>query len=92
MTIPRTVMVSDHALLRYLERVKGVDIESARAEVIAITGVAAALGAPTAVRDGHAYVIKNYTVTTVLPKGGRPSRQSRPSPEPYAVAKGGRHP
>lgn len=27
-------MVSDHALLRYLERVKGVDIDALRAEIL----------------------------------------------------------
>ena len=46
------VDVSDHALLRYLERVKGIDIEAARAEVIEIVKVAASLGSRTAARDG----------------------------------------
>jgi hypothetical protein len=76
--IARTVKVSDHALLRYLERVKGINIEAARAEVEEITGVAAALGAMTVARDGHVYVLSlDYTVKTVLPKGGKPSRRSR---------------
>ncbi len=64
------VDVSDHALLRYLERVKGIDVEAARAEVIAIVKVAASLGNRTAARDGHVYVIDGCWVTTVMPKGG----------------------
>ena len=73
MIVP-TVEVSDHAVLRYLERVRGIDVEAARAEIAAITGIAASLGAKEAARDGHVYVLRGYTVTTVLPKGDRNRR------------------
>lgn len=39
------IHVTAHALLRYLERVKGVDVEGARAHIAAVCGPAAALGA-----------------------------------------------
>jgi hypothetical protein len=63
----RGVKVSDHALLRYLERVKGVDVEAARAEIVDIIGAAAFLDAPAVTHAGHVYAIKAYTVVTVLP-------------------------
>lgn len=112
--IAPTVVVSDHALVRYLERVKGVDVEgararlcpgatnriliahlqqsagidiaAARAEIVAITGVPAALGATVVARDGYPYLISDYTVTTVLPKGGRPAPRSLPKRDLYPVA------
>ena len=62
--------VSDHALLRYLERVHGIDVEAARREIIDICRVAASLGNRTKVHDGHVYVIDGCWVTTVMPKGG----------------------
>lgn len=72
------VDVSDHALLRYLERVKGIDVEAARAEVIEIVRVAAALGNRTKNHDGHVYVIDGCWVTTVMPKGGNVAGIVRP--------------
>jgi hypothetical protein len=66
--------VSDHALLRYLERVKGIDVEAARAEVIEICKVAAHLGNYCATRDGHIYVLHGCWVTTVTGKGDRMTR------------------
>ena len=75
--IAPTVKVSDHALLRYLERVLGIDVEKHRAKIAEITGIAASLDAPSVAHDGHIFIIENYAVKTVLPKGGRPSRRSR---------------
>jgi hypothetical protein len=63
--------VTDHALLRYLERVKKIDVEACRAEIAALASTPASLGADCACRDGHIYVLDGYTVTTVLPEGGR---------------------
>jgi hypothetical protein len=92
--ITPTVAVSKHAVSRYLERVKGVDPSraqkadraSARVEIAEITGVAAALGARVKVHDGFVFIIADYTVTTVLPKGGIPAKRSMPSRELYPVA------
>lgn len=68
----RGLGVSDHAVLRYLERVRGIDIETVRQEVRA------------AVRDGHQitpdtvrgrkrelYVIGSGQIVTVLPVGSK---------------------
>lgn len=61
--------ISDHALLRFLERVKGVDIEAIRAEMQSpALDAAVAIGAPFVRRsDGTRLVIRKGTVTTVLP-------------------------
>lgn len=66
--------VSDHALLRYLERVQGIDIEAMRASIeVRLDRAASAaelLGIPTySVRlDGVGFVVRSGAVTTVLPK------------------------
>ncbi|MFN4172767.1 MAG: hypothetical protein ACK4GW_13535 [Pseudorhodobacter sp.] len=65
--------VSDHAVLRYLERVGGFEIESLRAEIAARVSDAAAIGASGVVIDGFSYKIRpgamGLVVTTVLPTG-----------------------
>ena len=63
------VAVSDHALLRYLERVKGIDVAAARAEIEQLIGSAAMLGDAALVRAGHVFVVEGYRLTTVLPRG-----------------------
>lgn len=66
--------VSDHAVLRYLERVQGVDIEALRREI----GRAVDLhldhpGACGVVVAGFSYKLKGGVVTTVTPQN-RPLR------------------
>ncbi len=66
------VPVSDHALIRFLERVGGMDIESVRLSIA--VGLARAAAAARAMgnvdyvikMDGHIYVVRNDIVTTVL--------------------------
>jgi hypothetical protein len=67
------VMISDHAVLRYLERVKGVDIASVREEMrTAGLSAAIAIGADTVkLGNGCRLKITNETVVTVLPKRKR---------------------
>jgi len=60
------VVVSDHAVLRYFERVQGVDIERIRREIGARVDHAAAQGACGLIFDGYTYRIENNTVTTIL--------------------------
>jgi len=66
--------VSDHAMLCYLERVQGIDIEAMRASIEArldrASNAAELLGIPTyAVRlDGVGFIVRSGTVTTILPK------------------------
>lgn len=65
--------VSDHAVLRYLERVKGVDIEGVRAEMMtSATAIdrAAAFGCDTVILgNGARLKLHGDTVSTVLAKG-----------------------
>jgi hypothetical protein len=92
--ITPTVAVSKHAVSRYLERVKGIDPAKANAaeradaqfEIACITGVAATLGARVKAHDGFLFIIEDYTVKTVLPKGGIPAKRSMPSRGRYPVS------
>lgn len=65
--------VTDHAIVRYLERVKGIDMDIIRAEIDTPTvEIAVEFGAPTVIgRDGHRRIIRDGVVQTVLPKRGR---------------------
>lgn len=67
--------VSDHALLRYMERVKKIDVEALRAEVARLGDFAVEHGASATIRNGYRYVVVDAKVVTVLPK--RPARGSR---------------
>ena len=61
--------VSDHAVLRYLERVHGVDVDAIRLAVHAICADGIERGASAVRVDGRAYVIRLGVVVTVYPKG-----------------------
>lgn len=64
--VPR---VSEHALLRYLERVKGIDIAAAEKEILSdgVLKLVDQLGGNGQYpADGFSVVMKNYTVTTIL--------------------------
>lgn len=71
------VLVSDHAVLRYLERVGGFDIESLRRQIADRLEAVARAGAESVVIDGYRYVLRSDSggpvVTTVLEKGWMPS-------------------
>jgi len=59
--------VSDHALLRYIERILGIDVESVRAEI-------ALLAAPDS-PDLARLVVEDGVVVTVLGEGMRVNRR-----------------
>jgi hypothetical protein len=67
------IRVSDHALLRYLERYVGLDIEAVRIDLESAFarahGASMSLGvADYAIRsDGHTFIVRDGTVTTVIP-------------------------
>lgn len=68
-----TVRVSDHALIRFLERAAGLDVEALRLTIGASLGrsieAAGKLGVSdiTVVADGLIYVVRNGTVVTIMP-------------------------
>lgn len=59
--------VTDHALLRYRERVQGVDIDAARLELGHVVDNAVEMGAGAAIIDGIRYVLENRTIVTCAP-------------------------
>jgi hypothetical protein len=61
--------VSEHAIVRYFERVKGFDIEQVEKEILSekVLGLVDKLGGNGSYpSDGFSVVMKNYTVTTVV--------------------------
>lgn len=68
------IAVTDHALVRYLERVHHIDVEAFRAALRAevseaAIAVGAAIGGSYAVKAGrHAYICHGETVITVVPR------------------------
>ncbi len=72
MKTPR-LRVSDHAVLRHLERVGGFDIEGLRRQIARRLEAAAAGGAQAVVVEDHVYLIRSDagtgpTVVSVVPK------------------------
>lgn len=69
-----TISITDHALIRYLERVHGVDMDAfrdaLRAEVSGTAiAVGTAIGGPYAIKSGkHAFICEGETVITVVPR------------------------
>lgn len=74
--IRRPIGVSDHALVRYLERVAGVSLEIVRAEIADLVRDALDVGATRVTIAGCVYELDPRTraVITVLPKGGKAPR------------------
>lgn len=70
--------VSDHALLRYLERAKGVDVEAARAEILTTEHAMAIKAGAVGITIGRVYLpVRNGCVVTVIPVRGRPKTFAR---------------
>ena len=67
----KEVKVSDHALLRYIERVMGADLDKFRAEILTEQNRKAIefAGDCTIKSGGVEFVVKNRTVVTVIAKG-----------------------
>lgn len=60
--------VTDHAVIRYLERVEGMDIEAVRRRIGRKVDRAVELGATGAVVDGVVYRMREGVVITVAPR------------------------
>jgi hypothetical protein len=65
----RAPIITDHALLRYLERVVGIDVGSHRRDMEEKLARAVELEAAALVSDGWRYTIIGCHVTTVMPRG-----------------------
>lgn len=64
--------VSDHALLRYLERVYGLDLNSLRREILTDpVRTAIKAGASAVFIAGCKAPVENGTIKTILPKGAQ---------------------
>lgn len=64
----RRFRVSDHAVIRYLERVQGVDVEAVRREISQVVATAEDHpGASGVVLNGLRYKVRDGVVTTILP-------------------------
>ena len=69
--------VSDHAVLRYLERVMGIDIETHRDRIGRMVDRAAAAGASGVTIDGFCFKLHEGTVITVRRASGPNIRLGR---------------
>lgn len=68
-----SVRVTDHVVLQYLNRVRGIDVEQVRSLIAATCKPAVAAGAAGVTNDGFHYVLKGNAVITVLPRGAKPN-------------------
>lgn len=69
-----TPRVTDHALVRYMERVMGLDLTPVRAEIERRAALAVTLGATASRQDGFRFVIDGRRVITVLYASSDPDR------------------
>lgn len=60
------VNVSDHAVVRWLERCQGIDLTFARKEIAEIVQAAVNLGAANYSLAGVTYILDGPTVTTIV--------------------------
>ena len=69
------ITVTDHAILRYLERVHNVDVEGIRTNLITRTmanKIHKLKGdGEWSLRNGYRLVFKNYALVTIIPPQGR---------------------
>lgn len=66
--------VSDHAVLRYLERVQGFDIEAVRTHIGIVCRSACRAGAASLKTEGVEFQFTDGIVVTVTPKTRGPSK------------------
>lgn len=73
----RRVHVSDHAVLRYLERFAGIDTEALRKMIQDKASAAAKAGAVSVTIDGTCFLIRDGCVVTSLTSEQRKNRWMR---------------
>jgi len=69
--------VTDHAVIRYLERCKGFDIEAVRTHIWKVCEGAAKAGATCIRAEGVKFEFASGRVITVTPDGTEPSKTSK---------------
>ena len=65
--------VSNHALVRWLELVHGLPIETMRQTLAETVGPVAGVGELVVRKEGMKYLVRNDTLITVLEKGENPA-------------------
>ncbi|CUH68009.1 hypothetical protein TG4357_03337 [Thalassovita gelatinovora] len=73
--------VTDHAVIRYLERVEGMDIEVIRRQIGRTVDEAVRRGAAGTVAGGFCYKIKDGTVVTIWEQNLPDKRTHRGRPK-----------
>jgi len=68
------VVVTDHAVVRYLERAMGLNVELVREHILSICGDAAAFGAVCVRAEGLRFEIDGNRICTVSPDHVTPNR------------------
>lgn len=80
--IEPALRVSDHALVRFIERIKGVSLDPYRAELLALAAAHRDEQPPSGVFDDGLVLIVELlghpVITTVLGPGQRPKRKQQP--------------
>lgn len=77
---PTEPRVTDHAVIRYLERVRGMDIAAIRSEIAAKVARGVALGAKRVTVGGFDYDLSPQgAVCTIVPHTG-PGKRTRHGP------------
>ena len=71
------IRVTEHAVVRYLERAMGFNIEAVRQHIADTCSGAAAAGAVCVRAEGLRFEIANNTVTTITPDRVAPSLTGR---------------
>lgn len=69
--------VSDHAVLRWLERVRGLDIDAVKAEIREKVYPAVAMGATCFAIGDTRFAIENGVITTVMTRRQRKNKAWR---------------
>lgn len=75
------LLISDHAIVRYLERVEGLNIDQLRRALANRLQEAHAIGASSVTIERHTYRITNGVLTTVVQRKSRFPRQGKSKPE-----------
>lgn len=69
-----SIVVTDHAVLRYMERAMGLNVEIVREHILSITSGAAAFGAVCVRAEGLRFEIDGNRICTVTPDHITPNR------------------